>query len=79
MDTARIYELLKQEIKDKSIGKVALELGLSKATVSLVARRKYPKPQKINKKIKEKYCVTEIIGVQTTTNDLIKLLKEIEE
>ncbi|MDN5054406.1 hypothetical protein ACN2C0_10775 [Aliarcobacter butzleri] len=79
MDTARIYELLKQEIKDKSIGKVALELGLSKATVSLVARRKYPNPQKIYKKIKEKYCVTEIIGVQTTTNDLIKLLKEIEE
>ena len=32
-----------------------------------------------NEKIKEKYCVTEIIGVQTTTNDLIKLLKEIEE
>ena len=37
------YELLKQEIKNKSIGKVALELKLSKATVSLVARKKYPR------------------------------------
>ena len=46
MDTARIYELLKQEIKNKSIGKVAIELKLSKATVSLVARKKYPNPQK---------------------------------
>ncbi|MCG3698852.1 hypothetical protein L5F42_03245 [Aliarcobacter butzleri] len=79
MDTARIHELLKQEIEDKSIGKVALELGLSKATVSLVARKQYPNPQKIYKKIKEKYCVIQIIGVQTTTNDLVQLLKEIEE
>lgn len=75
----KTHELLKQEIKDKSIGKVALELGLSKATVSLVARKQYPNPQKIYKKIKEKYCVTQIIGVQTTTNDLVQLLKEIEE
>ena len=73
------YELLKQEIKNKSIGKVALELKLSKATVSLVARKKYPNPQKIYQKIKEKYSVVEIIGVQSTTDDLIQLLKEIEE
>ena len=45
------YELLKQEIRNKSIGKVALELKLSKATVSLVARKKYPNPQKIYQKI----------------------------
>ena len=73
------YELLKQEIKNKSIGKVALELKLSKATVSLVARKKYPKPQKIYQKIKEKYQPIEIIGVQCTTNDLIQLLKECEQ
>ena len=79
MDTARIYELLKQEIKNKSIGKVALELKLSKATVSLVARKKYPNPQKIYQKIKEKYQPMEIIGVQCTTNDLIQLLKECEQ
>ena len=79
MDTARIYELLKQEIKNKSIGKVAIELKLSKATVSLVARKKYPHPQKIYQKIKEKYQPIEIIGVQCTTNDLIQLLKECEQ
>ena len=73
------YELLKQEIKNKSIGKVAKELGTSKATISLVARKKYPNPQKIYQKIKEKYSVVEIIGVQSTTDDLIQLLKEIEE
>ena len=73
------YELLKQEIKNKSIGKVALELKLSKTTVSLVARKKYPNPQKIYQKIKEKYQPIEIIGVQCTTNDLIQLLKECEQ
>ena len=73
------YELLKQEIKNKSIGKVALELKLSKATVSLVARKKYSNPQKIYQKIKEKYQPIEIIGVQCTTNDLIQLLKECEQ
>ena len=71
------YELLKQEIKNKSIGKVALELKLSKATVSLVARKKYPNPQKIYSKIKEHYK-QEIIGVQSTTTDLMQLLKEID-
>ena len=73
------YELLKQEIKNKSIGKVAIELKLSKATVSLVDRKKYPNPQKIYQKIKEKYQPIEIIGVQCTTNDLIQLLKECEQ
>jgi len=78
MDKPRTaLEILKEEIKKKSIGKVALELGLSKATISLAARKKYPNPQKIYAKIKEHYK-EEIIGVQSTTNDLSQLLKEIE-
>lgn len=35
----RAYEILKEEISKKSIGKVARELGLSKATISLIARK----------------------------------------
>lgn len=73
----RIYEILKEEISKKSIGKVARELGLSKATISLVARKQYPNPQKIYAKIKQHYK-QEIIGVQSTTSDLKKLLEEIE-
>lgn len=74
----RAYKILKEEISKKSIGKVARELNLSKATVSLVARKKYPNPQKIYSKIKEHYK-QEIIGVESSTTDLIQLLKEIEE
>lgn len=74
----RAYEILKEEISKKSIGKVARELNLSKATVSLVARKQYPNPQKIYAKIKEHYK-QEIIGVESSTTDLIQLLKEIEE
>ena len=70
-------EILKTKIKEKSIGKVAKELGLSKATISLAARKQYPNPQKIYAKIKEHYK-QEIIGVQSTTTDLIQLLKEID-
>jgi lambda repressor-like predicted transcriptional regulator len=71
-------EILKEKIKEKSIGKVAIELGLSKATISLAARKKYPNPQKIYAKIKEHYK-QEIIGVQSTTNNILELLKEIDK
>lgn len=70
-------EILKAKIKEKSIGKVAIELRLSKATISLVSRKKYPNPQKIYVKIKEHYK-QEIIGVQSTTTDLMELIKEID-
>lgn len=70
-------EKLKEKIKEKSIGKVAKELGLSKATISLVARKQYPNPQKIYSKIKEHYK-QEIIGVQSTTTDLMQLIQEID-
>ena len=71
-------EILKEKIKEKSIGKVAIELGLSKATISLAARKQYPNPQKIYAKIKEHYR-QEIIGVQSTTNNILELLKEIDK
>ena len=74
----RAYKILKEEISKKSIGKVARELNLSKATVSLVARKQYSNPKKIYSKIKEHYK-QEIIGVESSTKDLIQLLKEIEE
>ncbi len=70
-------EILKTEIKNKSIGKVAKELGLSKATISLAARKQYPNPHKIYAKIKEHYK-QEIIGVQSTTTNLMELIKEID-
>jgi DNA-directed RNA polymerase specialized sigma54-like protein len=71
-------EILKEKIRETSRGKVAKELGLSKATISLVARKKYPNPQKIYAKIKEHYR-QEIIGVQSTTNNILELLKEIDK
>ena len=70
-------EILKQKIKETSIGKVAKELGLYKATISLAARKQYSNPQKIYAKIKEHYK-QEIIGVQSTTTDLMELIKEID-
>lgn len=73
------YEILKKEIAKKSIGIVSRELSLSKATISLVARKQYPNPQKIYSKIKEHYGQKqEIIGVQSTTTDLMQLIQEID-
>ncbi|PHO09759.1 hypothetical protein CPG37_07005 [Malaciobacter canalis] len=61
-------KILRQQIKEKSIGKVAKEMSVSKATVSLVNREKYPNPYKIYTKVKEIYgdVQTEIIGVENT-------------
>ncbi len=71
-------ELLRKEIDLKSLGKVAKELGVSKATVSLVRRKKYPNPQNIYQKIKEKYGdKQEIIGVETTMS-AFDILQELE-
>ncbi|WP_320034825.1 hypothetical protein [Halarcobacter sp.] len=66
MDKA--LEILRQQINEKSIGKVAKELGVSKATISLVKRGKYPNPYKIYAKVRETYgeLQTEIIGVENT-------------
>lgn len=74
-------KILKEECKKKSIGKVAKELGISKATISLVTRNKYPNPYKIYEKIKEFYKPDEdeIIGVEVSTSSLKELLEEIEK
>jgi hypothetical protein len=71
-------ELLKKEIAEKSHGIVAKELGVSKATVSLIRRKKYPNPQNIYQKIRDKYGdKQEIIGVQTTMS-AFDILQELE-
>jgi len=72
-------ELLKQKIDEKSIGKVAREVGVSKATISLIKRGKYKAdPRKILQKVKETYGLqTEIIGADTTAT-LEDLAKDLE-
>jgi len=77
-------ELLREQIKQKSMGKVAKELGISKATVSLVSREAYPNPHKVFRKVKEVYggVSCEIIGVSVESvselKDVAQLLKECE-
>lgn len=72
-------KILRKEIEKKSIGQVAKELGVSKATVSLAAREKYPNPQKIYDKVKEVYGdEVEIIGVDATAS-IKDILEEIEK
>lgn len=73
------YRILMKELENKSRGEIAKELKLSKTTISLVARKKYPNPEKIYQIIKERYGATKIIGVQVVTDDLAQLMKEIEE
>ncbi len=81
---AEAIELLKREIKQKSMGKVANELGISKSTVSLVSRGAYPNPHKVLAKVKEVYggYVQEIIGVSVGSvselEDVVQMLKECE-
>ncbi len=70
--------LLKKEIDVKSLGKVAKELGLSKTTISLVRRKKYPNPQNTYQKIRDKYGdKQELIGAQTTMS-AVDILMEME-
>lgn len=77
-------ELLREQIKQKSMGKVAKELGVSKATVSLIAREQYANPTKVLRKVKELYgaFTQEIIGVSVESvselKDVAQLLKECE-
>lgn len=77
-------ELLREVLKTSSNGKVAKEIGVSRATISLVRRKLYPNPQKIYHKITQKYGnKQEIVGAELKQNgnqiDLIKsLLEELE-
>lgn len=77
-------ELLQKEIKNKSMGIVAKEIGISKSTVSLLSREKYPNPQKMYQKIRDRYGLVqadEIIGISVSSvkelKDLLPILKEI--
>jgi len=75
----RAITLLNNELINKSQGKVALELGVSKATISLVRRGRYPNPEHIYQKIKKRYGdKQEILGVQTSMS-AIDILQEIED
>ena len=71
-------ELLIKELETKSQGEVAKELNISKATVNLVLKKKYPNPENIYKKIQDKYGngPIEIVGVDTNKS-AIDLYKEI--
>jgi len=71
-------ELLQKELKAKSTQEVGDELGVSKATVSLVSREKYPNPKKVYEKIRDKYGdKQELIGVETTMS-AVDILMEME-
>lgn len=74
---AEELERLKLEVEKKSMGIVAKELKVSKATVSLVVREKYPNPYKIYEKVKERYG-QKIIGADVGA-DAASLFKEIED
>jgi hypothetical protein len=76
MDKA--IKLLNKQLKTKSQGEVAIELKISKATINLVLKQKYPNPQNIYQKIIDKFGAepVEIVGVDTNKSAL-DLYKEI--
>ncbi|WP_419782368.1 helix-turn-helix domain-containing protein [Malaciobacter marinus] len=76
META--IKQIKKELKIKSQGELAKELEISKATLNLLIKNKYPNPSKVLAKIKTK-LKPQIIGVETKTTSLDELIKEIEE
>ncbi len=80
MDKA--IDLLTKELKDKSQGQISIELGVSKTTINLLIKNKYPKPENMYKKILEVYGNTfEIIGVDDgvyNLEDAARIFKEIE-
>lgn len=75
----RAINLLREQIKEKSISKVAKEMGVSRATVSLLSRKRYPNPEKMYRKVLEVYEGNqEIIGAECLATNLSDLAKEIE-
>jgi hypothetical protein len=59
-------KLLNQQLDLKPQSKVAKELKVSPATLSLVLKGRYPNPTNIYKKINDKYgSYVEIVGVGT--------------
>ncbi len=76
----RAIALLNIELKVKSPSKIAKELKISKATISLVISGKYPNPNNIYLKIIDLYGdgPVEIVGVDTTQT-AVEIFKELEE
>lgn len=78
----RAVELLKKACNETSQGIVATQLGISKTSVNLLLKEKYPNPQLMYKKILAVYgngC--EIVGADVGSNkieDIAEILKEIE-
>ncbi|AXH14349.1 hypothetical protein CP985_05735 [Malaciobacter mytili LMG 24559] len=66
---------------DKNLGRAELVklVNVSKATISLIIREKYPNPKKMIDNIYRKINSTKIIGVEAKTTNLKELAKEIEE
>jgi predicted transcriptional regulator len=80
---ARELELLKQQVNASSQGKVATELGISKTSVNLLLKDKYPNPSKMYQKIDERFGNRqEVIGISVGSvqelEDIAKILQEIE-
>jgi len=71
-------ELLKKQLEIKSQGRVSQELKVSKTTINLIIKEKYPNPKNIYKKIIDKYGdeAVEIVGVDTEKS-AIDLYKEV--
>ena len=72
-------DLLEKILKKKSQGQVALDLKVSKTTVSLVRRKKYPNPSKIYQKIQDEYGEkTELFGVEASKS-AVEIFRELED
>ena len=71
MDKA--IDLLTKELIDKSQGQISIELGVSKTTINLLIKNKYPKPENMYKKIHEFYGNT----FETFVNTFAKMCAKI--
>ncbi len=63
---SKVLNLLQQQLENKSQNKIAKELKISASALSQIMTNKYPNPENIYQKIKEKYeGIVEIVGVGT--------------
>lgn len=70
--------LLTKVVASSSQGKIAKEIGISKTSVNLLLKGKYPNPQRMYLKIQKAYGERiEIVGAECTTKDIKQLLREI--
>lgn len=73
--------LLRKACDETSQGKVSIELGISKTSVNLLLKGKYPNPEKMYQKILNEYGDgIEIVGVDSGSyglEDAAELLKDL--